>query len=97
MEHHQPSNAEWADQHRDALAAHHSHEDVLQALMGWSDLATAQNDIRRPGTATADALHHVHHVHQLHHRALVSHAPVIPLRDMMGGCSKPSVSRSSPN
>jgi hypothetical protein len=28
----------------------------LQALMGWSDLATAQKYIRISGTATADAL-----------------------------------------
>lgn len=29
MEHHQSSNNEWAERHRDALTTHHSHEDVL--------------------------------------------------------------------
>jgi hypothetical protein len=32
-----------------------------KALMGWSDLATAQRYIRISGTATADALRRVHH------------------------------------
>lgn len=29
MDHHQPSNNEWATQHREALTTRHSHEDVL--------------------------------------------------------------------
>lgn len=46
-------------------ASHHASKGVapvpLQALLGWSDLATAQNYIRISGTATADALQRVHH------------------------------------
>lgn len=33
----------------------------LQALLGWSDLATAQKYVRISGIATVDALHRVHH------------------------------------
>lgn len=45
---------------RATAASHHAYKGVapvpLQALMGWSDLATAQKYIRISGTATADAL-----------------------------------------
>ncbi|WP_375140829.1 tyrosine-type recombinase/integrase [Salinarchaeum laminariae] len=50
---------------RATSASHHAYKGVapvpLQALMGWSDLATAQKYIRISGTATADALRQVHH------------------------------------
>ncbi|WP_254838047.1 tyrosine-type recombinase/integrase [Natronomonas marina] len=50
---------------RATAASHHAYKGVapvpLQALMGWSDLATAQKYIRISGTATADALRRVHH------------------------------------
>lgn len=50
---------------RATAASHHAYKGVapvpLQALMGWSDLATAQKYIRISGTATADALRQVHH------------------------------------
>jgi integrase len=50
---------------RETAASHHAYKGVapvpLQALMGWSDLATAQKYIRISGTATADALRRVHH------------------------------------
>jgi hypothetical protein len=46
-------------------ASYHAYQGVapvpLQALMGWSDLATAQKYIRISGRATADALRQVHH------------------------------------
>jgi integrase len=49
---------------RATAASHHAYKGVapvpLQALMGWSDLATAQKYIRISGTATADALRRVH-------------------------------------
>lgn len=50
---------------RATAASYHAYKGVapvpLQALMGWSDLATAQKYIRISGTATADALRRVHH------------------------------------
>lgn len=50
---------------RATAASHHAYKGVapvsLQALMGWSDLATAQKYIRISGSATADALRQVHH------------------------------------
>lgn len=50
---------------RATAASHHAYKGVapvpLQALMGWSDLATAQKHIRISGTATADALRRLHH------------------------------------
>lgn len=50
---------------RATAASHHAYKGVapvpLQALMGWSNLATAQKYIRISGTATADALRQVHH------------------------------------
>lgn len=50
---------------RATAASFHAYKGVapvpLQALMGWSDLATAQKYIRISGTATADALRQVHH------------------------------------
>ncbi|SEP26369.1 Phage integrase family protein [Halogranum amylolyticum] len=50
---------------RATAASYHAYKGVapvpLQALMGWSDLATAQKYIRISGTATADALRQVHH------------------------------------
>jgi integrase len=50
---------------RATAASHHAYKGVapvpLQALMGWSDLATAQKYIRISGTATADALRRAHH------------------------------------
>lgn len=50
---------------RATAASYHAYKGVapvpLQALMGWSDLATAQKYIRISGTATADALRGVHH------------------------------------
>lgn len=50
---------------RASAASYHAYKGVapvpLQALMGWSDLATAQKYIRISGTATADALRRVHH------------------------------------
>lgn len=50
---------------RATAASHHAYKGVapvpLQALMGWSDLATAQKYIRISGTATADAVRQVHH------------------------------------
>lgn len=50
---------------RATAVSHHAYKGVapvpLQALMGWSDLATAQEYIRISGTATADALRRVHH------------------------------------
>ena len=50
---------------RATAASHPAYKGVapvpLQALMGWSDLATAQKYIRISGTATADALRRVHH------------------------------------
>ncbi|WP_394295051.1 tyrosine-type recombinase/integrase [Haloarcula argentinensis] len=50
---------------RATAASYHAYQGVvpvpLQALMGWHDLATAQNYIRISGRATADALRQVHH------------------------------------
>lgn len=50
---------------RATAASHHAYKGVapvpLRALMGWSNLATAQKSIRISGTATADALRQVHH------------------------------------
>ncbi|WP_306060403.1 site-specific integrase [Natronococcus wangiae] len=50
---------------RATAASYHAYQGVapvpLQALMGWSDLATAQKYIRISGTATADALRQAHH------------------------------------
>ncbi|WP_409025374.1 tyrosine-type recombinase/integrase [Halalkalicoccus salilacus] len=50
---------------RATAASHHAYKGVspvlLQALMGWSDLVTAQKYIPISGTATADALRRVHH------------------------------------
>ena len=50
---------------RATAASYHAYQGVapvpLQALMGWSDLATAQKYIRISGRATADALRQVHH------------------------------------
>ena len=50
---------------RATAASYHAYKGVapvpLQALMGWSDLATAQKYIRISGVATADALRRVHH------------------------------------
>ena len=50
---------------RATAASYHAYKGVapvpLQALMGWSDPATAQKYIRISGTATADALRRVHH------------------------------------
>ncbi|WP_331236582.1 tyrosine-type recombinase/integrase [Natronorarus salvus] len=50
---------------RATAASYHAYKGVaplpLQALLGWSDLATAQKYIRISGTATADALRRVHH------------------------------------
>lgn len=50
---------------RATAASYHAYKGVapvpLQALMGWSDLATAQKYIRISGTATADAFRQVHH------------------------------------
>lgn len=50
---------------RATAASYHSYRGVppvpLQALMGWSDLSTAQKYIRISGTATARAIRHVHH------------------------------------
>lgn len=50
---------------RATAASYHAYQGVapvpLQALMGWSDLATAQKYIRISGKATADALRQVHH------------------------------------
>ena len=50
---------------RATAASYHAYQGVapvpLQALMGWSDLATAQKYIRISGTATADALWQAHH------------------------------------
>ena len=49
---------------RATAASYHAYKGVapvpLQALMGWSDLATAQKYIRISGVATADALRRVH-------------------------------------
>ncbi|WP_425495436.1 tyrosine-type recombinase/integrase [Natrinema halophilum] len=49
---------------RATAASYHAYQGVapvpLQALMGWSDLATAQRYIRISGRATADALRQVH-------------------------------------
>lgn len=49
---------------RATAASHHAYKGVapvpLQALMGWSDLTTAQKYIRISGTATGDALRQVH-------------------------------------
>ena len=50
---------------RATAASYHAYQGVapvpLQALMGWSDLATAQKYIRISGRAMADALRQVHH------------------------------------
>lgn len=50
---------------RATAASYHAYKGVasgpLQALMRWSDQATAQKYIRISGTATADALRRVHH------------------------------------
>ncbi|WP_394338778.1 tyrosine-type recombinase/integrase [Haloplanus rubicundus] len=50
---------------RATAASYHAYKGVapvpLQALMGWSDLATAQKYSRISGTATADALRRFHH------------------------------------
>jgi integrase len=50
---------------RATAASYHAYKGVvpvpLQALMGWSDPATAQKYIRISGTATADALRRAHH------------------------------------
>ncbi|WP_092686683.1 site-specific integrase [Halorientalis regularis] len=50
---------------RATAASYHAYKGVapvpLQALMGWSDLATAQKYIRISGTATADAVRQVHY------------------------------------
>lgn len=50
---------------RATAASRHAYKGVapvpLQALMGWSGLATAQKYIRISGTATADALRRVRH------------------------------------
>jgi integrase len=50
---------------RATAASYHAYQGVapvpLQALMGWSDLATTQKYIRISGRATADALRQVHH------------------------------------
>lgn len=50
---------------RATAASHHAYKGVapvpLQALMGWSDLATAQKYIWISGPATVDALRQVHH------------------------------------
>ncbi|WP_345779778.1 site-specific integrase [Halosolutus halophilus] len=50
---------------RATAASYHAYQGVapvpLQALMGWSNLATAQKYIRISGTATADALWQAHH------------------------------------
>jgi integrase len=49
---------------RATAASYHAYQGVapvpLQALMGWSDLATAQKYIRISGTATANALRQAH-------------------------------------
>lgn len=49
---------------RATAANYHAYQGVapvpLQALMGWSDLATAQKYIRTSGTVTANALRQVH-------------------------------------
>jgi site-specific recombinase XerD len=49
---------------RATAASYHAYQGVapvpLQALMGWSDLATAQKYIRISGTVTANALRQVH-------------------------------------
>jgi integrase len=49
---------------RATAASYHAYKGVapvpLQALMGWSDLATAQKYIRISGTVTANALRQVH-------------------------------------
>lgn len=49
---------------RATAASYHAYQGVapvpLQALMGWSDLATAQKYIRISGTATASALRQAH-------------------------------------
>nr|WP_233710693.1 tyrosine-type recombinase/integrase [Natronococcus pandeyae] len=49
---------------RATAASYHAYQGVapvpLQALMGWSDLATAQKYIRISGTAIADALRQAH-------------------------------------
>ncbi len=49
---------------RATAASYHAYQGVapvpLQALMGWSDLATAQKYIRISGTITANALRQVH-------------------------------------
>ena len=50
---------------RATAASFHSYRGVppvpLQALMGWSDLSTAQKYIRISGSATARAVRHAHH------------------------------------
>jgi integrase len=50
---------------RATAASYHAYQGVapvpLQALMGWSDIATAQKYIPISGRATADALRQVHH------------------------------------
>jgi site-specific recombinase XerD len=50
---------------RATAASYHAYRGVapvpLQALMGWSDLATAQKYIRISGTATARAVRNIHH------------------------------------
>lgn len=50
---------------RTTAASYHAYNGVapvpLQALMGWSDLATAQQYVRISGTATADTVRQVHH------------------------------------
>jgi len=51
--------------HSATAASYHAYQGVapapLQALMGWSDLATAQKYSPISGRATADALRQVHH------------------------------------